>query len=36
MGNNLAGQLIADRLVEGEMRPGEEIGLKIDKIARNH
>jgi hypothetical protein len=36
MGNNLAGQLIADRLVEGEMRPSEEIALKIDQIVRNH
>lgn len=36
MGNNLAGQLIPDHLVEGEMRPHEEIALNIDKIARNH
>jgi hypothetical protein len=28
MGNNLARQLIADHLVEGEMRPREEIALK--------
>ena len=32
MGNNLARQLIADHLVEGEMRPGEEIALKIDQF----
>jgi hypothetical protein len=28
MGNNLARQLVADHLVEGEMRPGEEIALR--------
>jgi aconitate hydratase len=32
MGNNLARQLIADHLVEGEIRPGEEIALKIDQF----
>ena len=32
MGNNLAHQLIAAHLVEGEMRPGEEIALKIDQF----
>ena len=32
MGNNLARQLIADHLVEGEMRHGEEIALKIDQF----
>jgi aconitate hydratase len=32
MGENLARQLIADHLVEGEMRPGEEIALKIDQF----
>jgi aconitate hydratase len=32
MGNNLARQLIASHLVEGEMRPGEEIALKIDQF----
>jgi len=32
MGTNLARQLIADHLVEGEMRPGEEIALKIDQF----
>ncbi len=32
MGNNLARQLIADHLVEGEMRPREEIALKIDQF----
>jgi len=32
MGNNLARQLIADHLVEGEMRRGEEIALKIDQF----
>ena len=32
MGNNLARQLIADHLVEGQMRPGEEIALKIDQF----
>jgi homoaconitase/3-isopropylmalate dehydratase large subunit len=32
MGNNLARQLIADHLVEGEMRAGEEIALKIDQF----
>jgi hypothetical protein len=28
MGNNLARQLIADHLFEGDMRPGEEIALR--------
>jgi hypothetical protein len=32
MGNNLARQLIADHLVEGEIRPGEEIAPKIDQF----
>jgi aconitate hydratase len=32
MGNNLARQLIADHLVDGQMRPGEEIALKIDQF----
>ena len=32
IGNNLARQLIADHLVEGEMRPGEEIALKVDQF----
>jgi aconitate hydratase len=32
MGNNLARQLIADHLVAGEIRPGEEISLKIDQF----
>jgi aconitate hydratase len=32
MGNNLARQLIVDHLVEGQMRPGEEIALKIDQF----
>jgi aconitate hydratase len=32
MGNNLARQLIADHLVEGEMRPREEIAVKIDQF----
>jgi aconitate hydratase len=32
MGNNLAHQLIADHLVQGEMRAGEEIALKIDQF----
>jgi aconitate hydratase len=32
MGNNLARQLIAAHLVEGQMRPGEEIALKIDQF----
>ena len=32
MGNNLARQLIASHLAEGEMRPGEEIALKIDQF----
>jgi aconitate hydratase len=32
MGNNLVHQLIADHLVEGDMRPGEEIALKIDQF----
>jgi aconitate hydratase len=32
MGNNLARQLIASHLVEGQMRPGEEIALKIDQF----
>jgi hypothetical protein len=32
MGNNLARPLIADHLVEGETRPGEEIVLKIDQF----
>jgi homoaconitase/3-isopropylmalate dehydratase large subunit len=32
MGNNLARQLIADHLFEGEIRPGEEIALKIDQF----
>jgi aconitate hydratase len=32
MGNNLARQLVADHIVEGEMRPGEEIALKIDQF----
>lgn len=32
MSTNLARQLIADHLVEGEMRPGEEIALKIDQF----
>jgi aconitate hydratase len=32
MAEDLARQLIAAHLVEGEMRPGSEIGLKIDQI----
>jgi hypothetical protein len=32
MGNNLPRQLIADHLFEGDMRPGEEIALKIDQF----
>ena len=32
MGNGLAHQLIAAHLVEGQMRPGEEIALKIDQF----
>jgi hypothetical protein len=28
-GDNLARQIIADHLVEGDMRPGEEIALKM-------
>jgi aconitate hydratase len=32
MGHNLARQLIADHLVDGQMRPGEEIALKIDQF----
>jgi aconitate hydratase len=32
MGNSLAHQLIAAHLVEGQMRPGEEIALKIDQF----
>jgi aconitate hydratase len=32
MSQNLARQLIAEHLVEGEMRPGSEIALKIDQI----
>jgi hypothetical protein len=32
MGNNLAHQLIANHLVEGEVRRGEEIALKIDQF----
>ena len=31
MGNNLARELIADHIVEGEMRPGEEIALTGDQ-----
>src|SRR5258708_12592479 len=32
MSTNLGRQLIADHVVEGEMRPGEEIALKIDQF----
>lgn len=32
MGSSLAHQLIAAHLVEGQMRPGEEIALKIDQF----
>ena len=31
MSKNVAQKLIASHLVEGGMRPGEEIGLKIDQ-----
>ncbi len=31
MGHNVAEQLIANHLVSGEMKAGEEIGLKIDQ-----
>ena len=31
MGNNVAQKLIAAHLVDGEMKPGSEIGLKIDQ-----
>ena len=32
MGNNLARQLIASHLVEGQMRPGEEIAREAVKV----
>src|SRR5690606_3705963 len=31
MGQNIARKLIASHLVSGEMRPGEEIGIRIDQ-----
>ena len=31
MGKNLAQQLIAAHLVEGEMVPGQEIGIRVDQ-----
>ena len=31
MGKNIAHKLIESHLVEGEMIPGQEIGIKIDR-----